>query len=209
MLSNISGFILFINSKSCKFSCGNNIFSTPAFFPPSILISKPPIACISPFKLISPVSAILLFTGILHNRDIIAKVIAPPAEGPSLGVAASGQCICIPCCFGRPRELSKEAIQQGWSVEERDKKLFFKNKAGKLVDKNQVPRQSYDGSNDVDLMDKPEGEGPGGAGPSFDRDSKGNIILSTIKGTQQLRELPAGARIASFNDCNETSTHKT
>ena len=47
-------------------------------------------------KSISPVKAIVFLTGILHRRDIIAKVIAPPAEGPSLGVAASGQCICIP-----------------------------------------------------------------------------------------------------------------
>ena len=117
--------------------------------------------------------------------------------------------LCIPCCFGRPRELSKEATKQGWSIEEKDKKLFFKNKAGKFVDKNQVPRQSYDGSNDVDFMYKPEGDGPGGAGPSFDRDSKGNIVLSTIKGTPQLRELPAGSRIATFNDCNETLAHKT
>ena len=30
------------------------------------------------------------------NNEIIARVIAPPAEGPSLGTAASGQCICIP-----------------------------------------------------------------------------------------------------------------
>ena len=58
-------------------------------------------------------------------------------------------------------------------------------------------------------MYKPEGEGPGGAGPSFDKDSKGNIILESIKGTPQLRELPAGARIATFNDCNETTAQKT
>ena len=58
-------------------------------------------------------------------------------------------------------------------------------------------------------MYKPDGEGPGGAGPSFDRDSKGNIILSSIKGTPQLRELPAGSRISTFNDCNESVEEKT
>ena len=73
--------------------------------------------------------------------------------------------LCIPCCFGRPRGLSEEAIKQGWSVEEKDKKLFFKNKEGKQVDKNQVPRQAYDGTKNTDLMFKPEGKGPGGAGP--------------------------------------------
>jgi len=116
--------------------------------------------------------------------------------------------LCIPCCFGRPRGLSQEAIKQGWSVEEKDKKLFFKNKEGKLVDKNQVPRQAYDGTKNTDLMFKPEGKGPGGAGPSFDRDENGNIILSSIKGTPQLRELPAGSRIATFDDCNESSEQK-
>jgi len=70
--------------------------------------------------------------------------------------------LCIPCCFGRPRGLSKKAIEQGWSVEEKDKKLFFKNKEGKILDKNKVPRQAYDGTNNTDLMYKPDGEGPGG-----------------------------------------------
>ena len=49
-----------------------------------------------PFKSISPVKPIVFFTLIFVNRDIIASVNAPPAEGPSLGVAASGQCKCKP-----------------------------------------------------------------------------------------------------------------
>ena len=64
---------------------------TPAAFPPSIFDSKPPIGITLPHKLISPVKAIVFNTGILHNKDTIATVIAVPAEGPSFGVAPSGQ----------------------------------------------------------------------------------------------------------------------
>ncbi len=85
----------------------------------------------------------------------------------------------------------------------------IRNKEGKLVDKNQIPRQAYDGTNNTDLMFKPDGSGPGGDGPSFERDENNNIILSSIKGTPQLRELPAGARIATFSDCNEASRNES
>ena len=54
-------------------------------------------------------------------------------------------------------------------------------------------------------MYKPTGSGKEGPGPSFKRDAKGNIILASINGgTPQLRELPAGSRIATIKDCNET-----
>ena len=70
--------------------------------------------------------------------------------------------LCIPCCFGRPRGLSQKAIDEGWTVEEKDKKLYFKNKKGEIVNKNTVPRQSYDGTNDTDYMYKPLGSGKEG-----------------------------------------------
>jgi hypothetical protein len=116
--------------------------------------------------------------------------------------------LCIPCCYGRPRGLSQKAKDLGWSVEEKDKKLYFKNKSGETVNKSNVPRKSYDGTKNTDYMYKPIGEGEKGkgkgVGPTFDRDKKGNIKLETITGTPQIRELPAGRRIATVADCNQT-----
>ena len=63
----------------------------PALIPPIILYSKPPIAVIFPSKSISPVTPILLFIFLSVYKLYITVVIAPPAEGPSLGVAPSGQ----------------------------------------------------------------------------------------------------------------------
>ena len=51
---------------------------------------KPPILRICPLKVISPVIAVSALTGILVKTDIKAIAIAPPALGPSLGVAPSG-----------------------------------------------------------------------------------------------------------------------
>ena len=113
--------------------------------------------------------------------------------------------LCIPCCFGRPTQLSQSAISAGWSVEEKGKKLFFKNKNGEIIDKSKVPIHAYDGTNATDLMYKPVGEGKEGPGPSFDRDSQGNIILESINGEPQIRELPASNRISTFKDCNESN----
>ena len=61
--------------------------------PPKILISSPPMAVISPCKLISPVMAILFLIFLLLIRLYKAIVIAVPADGPSFGTAPSGQCI--------------------------------------------------------------------------------------------------------------------
>ena len=111
--------------------------------------------------------------------------------------------LCVPCCFGRPKGLSQKAIDEGWTVEEKDKKLIFKKK-GTIVNKNTVPRQAYDGTGHSDYMYKPEGNSKDGAGPPFERDADGNIILTSIKGHPQLRELPAGSRIATYKDCNQS-----
>ena len=45
-----------------------------------------------PFRSISPVKATSFLILIFVNNETIAKVIAQPADGPSFGVAASGQC---------------------------------------------------------------------------------------------------------------------
>ena len=116
--------------------------------------------------------------------------------------------LCIPCCFGRPTQLSQQAIKNGWSIEERDKKLVFKNSKGNEKDKNDVPKDIYDGKNDLDYMYKPVGDGPGGAGPTFERDKQGNILLDTIKGDPQIRELPGKTRIITNAECNQSKTAK-
>ena len=63
----------------------------PAFKPPNILSSKPPISVTQPCRLISPVIAISFFIFLLLIRLKIALVIAVPALGPSFGTAPSGQ----------------------------------------------------------------------------------------------------------------------
>lgn len=55
----------------------------------------PPIFKTLPLKESSPVIAKLFFTGFFNIKDNIPVVIVTPAEGPSLGVAPSGACICI------------------------------------------------------------------------------------------------------------------
>ena len=116
--------------------------------------------------------------------------------------------LCIPCCFGRPTGLSQKAIDKGWTVEEQNQKLIFKNKKGEEKNKNTVPQDRHNGKNNLDYMYKPIGTGPGGAGPSFKRDKKGNIILDSIKGVPQIRELPGKTRIITNAECNQSEKPK-
>lgn len=117
--------------------------------------------------------------------------------------------LCIPCCFGRPTGLSKEAQEEGWSVNEKANKLFFK-KGKKDVDK--IKFQSIvgnkigvlDGKNGNDYMYKSTGEGKEGPGPEFERDDVGNIKLETIKGTPQTRDLPAVVRLKTHAECDQS-----
>ena len=51
---------------------------------------RPPIGRTLPLKVISPVIAILFFTGTPVKAETIDVNMAIPAEGPSLGVAPSG-----------------------------------------------------------------------------------------------------------------------
>ena len=118
--------------------------------------------------------------------------------------------LCIPCCFGRPTGLTKEAIKKGWTVDERNNKLVFKKNHGDEKDKKKFKNEIgkdigvYDGKNDLDYMYKPVGEGEKGAGPTFERDEDGNIKLETIEGEPQERELPAAGRIKTHKDCNQS-----
>jgi hypothetical protein len=52
----------------------------------------PPIGSTRPRKVISPVIATELLTGIPVMTDTIEVTIATPADGPSFGVAPSGTC---------------------------------------------------------------------------------------------------------------------
>lgn len=116
--------------------------------------------------------------------------------------------LCIPCCFGRPTQLSQQAIKNGWSIEAKNDKLIFKNKKGKEEDKNNVPKDIYDGKNGLDYMYKPIGDGSEGTGPTFKRDAQGNILLDTIKGEPQIRELPSEKRIVTNIECNQNKEIK-
>ena len=51
---------------------------------------SPPMAKALPLKVTSPVKAIFGETGDLLKAEMIAKVKATPAEGPSFGTAPSG-----------------------------------------------------------------------------------------------------------------------
>ena len=51
---------------------------------------NPPIGRTNPLKVISPVIATFLLTGISVIAEIIDVTIPTPAEGPSFGVAPSG-----------------------------------------------------------------------------------------------------------------------
>ena len=88
--------MFFHSLKSRVFDFGYKNVFTPALIPPIIFISKPPMAVISPLKLISPVIAILFFICNSLNKLYIAHVIAAPADGPSFDIAPSGQCMCNP-----------------------------------------------------------------------------------------------------------------
>ena len=64
------------------------------FIPPRLAASsfslRPPIFRICPLSVISPVIAVSALTGIPVKIEIKEIAIAPPALGPSLGVAPSG-----------------------------------------------------------------------------------------------------------------------
>jgi len=102
--------------------------------------------------------------------------------------------LCIPCCFTRPTHFN--GLKSGWK-KNKDKKKYYNDETG-VKDHSEYPNDiSYDD------MYKPEGEGPEGPGPSFDRDGDGNIIMDSIKGTKQNREAPAGVRKRTFKECNQ------
>ena len=84
-----------ISSRSASFSFGIITFFIPPLFAASNFSFNPPIFKIWPLNVISPVIAVSDLTGIPVKIDISEIAIAPPALGPSFGVAPSGTWICI------------------------------------------------------------------------------------------------------------------
>ena len=83
-----------ISCRSFTLSLGIKTVFTPALSAAKSFSFKPPISKISPWSVISPVMATSGRTGILVKAETMAVVIAPPALGPSFGVAPSGKCKC-------------------------------------------------------------------------------------------------------------------
>ena len=76
------------NSRSL--SDGTNTVLIPDLKAANNFSFKPPIGSTRPLSDISPVIATSFFTGIPAITEIIAIIIATPADGPSFGVAPSG-----------------------------------------------------------------------------------------------------------------------
>ena len=93
MISIVSKIVLGTSTKSFLFSIGIKTFLIPALCAANNFSFKPPIGRTIPLKVISPVIATFLSTGISVIAEIIEVTIPTPAEGPSLGVAPSGTCI--------------------------------------------------------------------------------------------------------------------
>ena len=104
--------------------------------------------------------------------------------------------LCVPCCFIRPRTYG---YKDRWIKKGTGAHTHYTNlDNGKQV--KSLPRIK------LQNMYRPVGMGPGGAGPDYEVDAKGNIILTSIKGRSQLRELPSESRKAAYDECNQEST---
>tara|TARA_B100000795_G_scaffold199322_1_gene153171 strand:- start:15960 stop:21974 length:6015 start_codon:yes stop_codon:yes gene_type:complete len=101
--------------------------------------------------------------------------------------------LCIPCCFGKPTAVGKGDWEE--TVDKKGKKIYSNKKTGKTQKK--APIIKYDD------MYQPKGDGPGGKGPSYKTDAKGNIIMSSIKGDKTIRDSAAPSRRKTYNKCNQ------
>ena len=80
--------------QSFLFPIGRMTRVTPARFEAMHFSRTPPMGNTLPVRVISPVIARLLSTGLLSAREMRDVTIVMPAEGPSFGVAPSGMCMC-------------------------------------------------------------------------------------------------------------------
>ena len=83
-----------MSSMSFLFSFERIMSVIPARFAARIFSLIPPTGSTLPRRVISPVMAMWSFTFRLVNDDANDVTIVMPADGPSLGIAPSGTCIC-------------------------------------------------------------------------------------------------------------------
>ena len=128
--------------------------------------------------------------GVATNNPLVYKPMWPGFMDPS----KHPNDLCIPCCFTRPTQPPPP-----WKTHPAGRRNTYINEiTGQTLDKLPVTK--------LVNMYKPEGNGgkqEGGPGPTFTRDAEGNIILSSVKGTEQSREAPAKKRIETYNECNQ------
>ena len=104
--------------------------------------------------------------------------------------------LCIPCCYGKPTTLGR-----GDWIEKLDKKgkITYENTKTKEITRK-VP------TIEIDTMYQPVGDGTDGKGPTYLKDDKGSIIMSSIKGKKTVREKPAPSRKKIYTQCNQSES---
>ena len=95
--------------------------------------------------------------------------------------------LCVPCCFTSPRTYGFDNV---WGKKKELSKDVYYNKITNEK-KNNPPIKELNTYKGKPL-------------PTFEKDSNGNIIESTIKGVKYKRSLPAPDRINAFDTCNES-----
>ena len=101
--------------------------------------------------------------------------------------------LCIPCCYGKPSGVG----EGDWEMmKDKKGKISYINTKTNIILKKPPPIE-------LNTMYEPVGDGPGGPGPTFDRDENGNIIMSSVVGTKMVRENPAPSRIKARENCDQ------
>jgi hypothetical protein len=121
--------------------------------------------------------------------------------------------LCIPCCFGKPTTIGNGDWEE--QLDKKKKRIFVNKKTKEIytiLDKDGKPKVSRKPPvityND---MYQPIGDGIIDAagnrqkGPSYEMNSSGNIIMSSIVGTKTIRDNAAPARRKAYNSCNQRS----
>ena len=121
--------------------------------------------------------------GFKTNNPLVYKPMYPSFQSPNKHPDG----LCVPCCFGSPRTFGYDGL---WEKRKKGSKDIYVNKeTGEEKDTPPIKElDTYKG--------KPE--------PTFDRDEKGNIIETTIKGVKHIRSQPAPDRLNMYNQCDES-----
>jgi hypothetical protein len=121
--------------------------------------------------------------------------------------------LCIPCCFGKPTTIGNGDWEE--KLDKKNKKIFVNKKTKKIystLDKDGKPKVSRKPPViSYSDMYQPIGDGVIDAdgkrqkGPTYETDSSGNIIMSSIVGTKTIRDNASPARRKTYNTCNQRS----